>query len=369
YHIPARKPFDGENRCGQCAFYIPLRRHCRMWWLLSQAYGYRNPRWSKDGERPLTTFEIHKMRNSWRVGPHSSACSRFVDKKNDYGRKTFPELCDTCGEVLPETSPEKGRMVVCKNCRTRYFAIRRGRVRVLTSYEHLFRESYQQLAGVDPSSDMKRLIEDKQGSTFTIAEQAMYDDHRKLLSDDPDSEPKTVMLFPGDRMLTIRGRLFVFKRRSIEYVPLGGSTLVDYGRVVGDEQKEVLESAGLKVRSPPGVTSLEGQEAPRVDITPAVREIAESNQDFLRKMAISMAQSAMHATERIITIAKMQEDEIRAAMAKQRTWARRLERAQSRGFLTYEAIIMKEYWNCYYLPIKGALQRSGPRKKARFVRE
>ncbi|MGH9920739.1 MAG: hypothetical protein ACRD6W_17945, partial [Nitrososphaerales archaeon] len=30
---------------------------------------------------------------------------------------------------------------------------------------------------------------------------------------------------------------------------------------------------------------------------------------------------------------------------------------------------MKEYWSCYYLPLRAALQRFGPRKKARFVRE
>lgn len=30
---------------------------------------------------------------------------------------------------------------------------------------------------------------------------------------------------------------------------------------------------------------------------------------------------------------------------------------------------MREYWECYYLPIRAEFQRSGPRKKARFVRE
>ena len=36
YHLPGQLPFDGENRCGQCAFYVPLRRQCRIWWLLNQ---------------------------------------------------------------------------------------------------------------------------------------------------------------------------------------------------------------------------------------------------------------------------------------------------------------------------------------------
>jgi len=37
--------------------------------------------------------------------------------------------------------------------------------------------------------------------------------------------------------------------------------------------------------------------------------------------------------------------------------------------LVYEAMMMKEYWSCYYLALNRTLQRSGPRKKARFVRE
>jgi len=42
----------------------------------------------------------------------------------------------------------------------------------------------------------------------------------------------------------------------------------------------------------------------------------------------------------------------------------------SKGSLpVYEAIIMKEYWSCYHLTLDTVLQRSGPRKKARFVRE
>jgi hypothetical protein len=48
---------------------------------------------------------------------------------------------------------------------------------------------------------------------------------------------------------------------------------------------------------------------------------------------------------------------------------RRLERVPPGKFLVYEAMIMKEYWTCYFLALKAALQRFGPRKKARFVRE
>ncbi len=368
YHLPGQLPFDPENRCGQCAFYVRLRRQCRIWWLLNRAYGSRHPRWERDGERPLSGFEMHKMKNSWRIGPRSSACSRFVDKRNDYARKALPERCDTCGEPLPTP---KSQMVVCGNCRTRYFALRRGRIRVLTSYEHLFKESYRQLAGVDPSSDLKRLIEENQGSANRIVEQAIYDEHRRSISDDPDP-PKTVMLFPGDRMLSREGRLFIFKKRSVESVPLAGSTLVDHGHVVTDEQKGALESAGLTVKSLSETAGSYGREDPQVpkyDIAPAVTEITTSNPEFVRRMAVAMAQSVIHATERISSLAKGLDDEIRVSTAKQRLWLRRLERARPGRFLVCEAIMMKEYWSCYYLPLKGALQWSGPRKKARFVRE
>ena len=48
---------------------------------------------------------------------------------------------------------------------------------------------------------------------------------------------------------------------------------------------------------------------------------------------------------------------------------RRLERVPPGKFLVYEAMIMKEYWACYFLGLNARLQRFGPRKKARFVRE
>jgi hypothetical protein len=107
YHLPGQLPFDPENRCGQCAFYVPLRRQCRVWWLLNRSYGHWNPRWSRDGARPLSGFEIHKMKNAWRIGPHSSACTRFVDKKRDYALKALPESCDICDGELSK-SPAKG---------------------------------------------------------------------------------------------------------------------------------------------------------------------------------------------------------------------------------------------------------------------
>jgi hypothetical protein len=371
YHLPGQLPFDSENRCGQCAFYISLRRQCRIWWLLNQSYGNRHERWSRDGTRPLSGFEIHKMRNSWRIGPHSSACSKFVDKKKDYIRMALPALCDVCHEDLPEMPP-KWSMVICSTCRTRYFNLRRSKVKVLTSYEHEFKTRYHDLAGVDPASDIKRLIEDRQGSAGSIVEQAIFDERRHAGVDDPDSAPKTVMLFPGDRMLAREGRLYVFKRRNVESLPLAGSTIIDHGGVVNEEQRGALESAGTTVRSisrSPNLHDPEGPTPKRYDIAPAVKKVVGEYPEFLRRMTLAMVQSSMHATERIGSLAHMSEDDVRIFTRKQRMYARRLERAPPTRFLVYEALSMKEYWNCYYLVLKGAFQRFGPRKKARYVRE
>jgi hypothetical protein len=371
YHLPGRLPFLSGSRCGQCAFYVPLRRQCRIWWLLNRSYGHSHPRWAREGDHPLSAFETYKMRNSWRIGPHSSACSRFIDKKKDYTRSELPKLCDVCQDELP-AMPLKGSMVVCRSCRTRYFTLKQRKVKVLTSYEHEFEKTYKELAGVEPASDVKRLIEESRGSAPSIVEQAIFDERRRSLTEDPDSVPKTVMLFHGDSMLAREGRLYMFKRRSVESLPLAGSTLVDHGHVVSEEQRGILESAGMTVRSvsePDGPEDQEISRPRRYDIAPAVEKVVASHPEFLRKMTLAMAQSCVNATERIGPIAKVRNEDIQAFTKRQKLWMHRLEHEPPSRFLVYEAAVMREYWDCYYLPIKAAFQRSGPRKKARFVRE
>ena len=174
YHKPGSDEFAQDNRCGQCAFYVPLRRRCRLWWLLGKAFGTYDPRWSKEGAHPLSEFELYKMRNSWRISPHSSACARFTDKKKDHPRKEVPENCEICSEPLPES---KSSLIICRKCRTRYATVKRH-VRVLTAYEHEFERSYRDLAGRDSTSDVTRLEEEKQGSTSRVLERIYYDEHR-----------------------------------------------------------------------------------------------------------------------------------------------------------------------------------------------
>jgi hypothetical protein len=243
---------------------------------------------------------------------------------------------------------------------------------VLTSYEHEFKRRYHELASVDPASDITRLIEERQASTSSIVEQAIYDERRHASADDPDAAPKTVMIFPGDRMLAREGRLYIFKRRSVESLSLAGSTLIDYGGVVNEEQKGLLESAGMTVRSISKLTDLNSLEDPpreRYDIAPAVENVVHAHPEFLRRMALAMAASSIHATERVASLAGLSESDVQAFTRKQRMHMRRLERLSPGRFLVCEAMIMKEYWKCYHLALSTLLQRFGPRKKARFVRE
>jgi hypothetical protein len=232
---------------------------------------------------------------------------------------------------------------------------------VLTGYEHEFKRRYQELAGVEPASDLKRLVEESQGSTASIVEAAIYDKHRHP-DDDLDSEAKTVMVFAGDRMLAKDGRLYVFKRRNVESLPLAGSTLIDQGGVVSEEQRGSLEGAGMTVRSiaKSAEPSDKGPLAKRYDIAPAVERIARDNPEFLRKLALGMAQSAVHATERVGSIAGLAQSDIQTFTRKQAMLMRRLERVPPGKFLVYEAMIMKEYLDLLFSSTQGSAPEVRP---------
>ena len=90
----------------------------------------------------VSRFDVHKMNNSWRIGPHSSACTRFIDKKMDHLRNEFPPECEICGRPLRQRKTR--RMVSCSSCGTKYFAFR-DKVKVLTAYEHEFERLYREI--------------------------------------------------------------------------------------------------------------------------------------------------------------------------------------------------------------------------------
>jgi CRISPR/Cas system-associated endonuclease Cas1 len=356
-------PFDQEHRCGQCAFYASLRRRCRLWWLLDKAFTTYHPRWTKEGAYPLPPFELYKMKNSWRISPHSSACSRFKDKKKDHSRNDIPESCEVCNEALPES---RAQLLVCKNCRTRYVRVKRH-VRIFTAYEHEFERNYREIAGRDSASDITRLEEERLASPERAMEQIHYEAHHP--ASDGEEQPKTLMIYPGDRMLVKDGRLYIFKRRNVESVPLTGTTLID-NDVIDEEQLRSLESAGAKIRKVPGLKSAYFEDPKsRINIAPMVEKVLVESPELARGFAIAMAKSAVHATERIAALPQVPHAEAQSSLAEQRRLLGRLEKSGPNRFLTYEALIMKEYWKCFNLPLRSVFERFGPRKRSRFVRE
>lgn len=152
YHLPGNSPFL-KSRCGQCAFYIPLKRRCRLWWLVNKQDPFFHPRWTAPNSK-VSGFERHKMEFASRIGPHSSACTRFIDKKRDHQRKGLPEVCTVCGVTL--TKAGRNQVTTCGTCGTRYVR-RLGKVRVYTSYKHEFDRYYHEITGGNADQDMQRL--------------------------------------------------------------------------------------------------------------------------------------------------------------------------------------------------------------------
>ena len=56
-------------------------------------------------------------------------------------------------------------------------------------------------------------------------------------------------------------------------------------------------------------------------------------------------------------------------VAEQEKYLARIIETNMAKLLPYEALVMKQYWDCYGLALKRAQQRFGPRKRSRFVAE
>ena len=367
YCLPDHLPFNADSHCGQCAFYNSLRHRCRLWWLLDKSFHSSNPRWGERGEHPLSLFEIHKMKNSWRIGPHSSACLRFLDKKRDYKRKSIPESCDICGQMLP-TGKISETFCRCMNCGSRYFKMRQD-IKVLTGYEHEFRSSYKEIAGREPRADVERLEEEQSESIYRTIERAEYQKRRTEPGTPEKPHSRTLVIFPNDRMLVRDGKLFVLKRRKVEALPLAGTVIVDH-LSIDPEQRETLEKAGVAIKDVPKGDSIRVKDTtPRYDLGPTIGRLVRDNPEFVRGFALAMGKSAIMATRRLAALAKRKGSDIELLQREQVGLLRRLERARQTSFLVYEALIMKRYWKCYDLALRTVSSRFGPRKKSRFVRD
>ncbi len=301
YVLPGKTLFL-ESKCGQCAFYASAKRRCNLWWLANQTTPFYYPRWRQAGSH-VTGFEIHKMRYASRIGPHSSACARFLDKKRDHLRKAIPERCEICGEAIP---PAVKPAVTCHNCTTRYIRSK-GRVRVMTAYEHEFNRIYHEATGGDAKAD--------------------FEEHRRKAKES----------------LRIR----------------------QAGMPVAEDFDDILAEEALEPESePPRVWPTYDQ-----TLQEKVDQLAQVT-DIAKQLSIAMAQSALNATRRIIAFAKLYHGDADPFVAHQERYLGLINGAGQSKLLPYEAQIMKQYWLCYSLALKRTqLVWFGPRKRSRYVME
>jgi hypothetical protein len=302
YVAQGKTPFL-ENGCGQCAFYIPDKRRCSIWWLANQTDPFFHPRWRQAGSR-VTDFEIHKMRYASKIGPHSSACMRFLDRKRDHLRKAIPERCEICREAIPTSKSA----VTCQNCATRYRYIpSKGRVRVMTAYQHEFNRIYHEATGGDAKAD--------------------YEEHRRKVKEN----------------LRLRQAGMVMAE--------------DLGDALAEEAQE-------REPEPPRVWPGYNEE-----LQEEVDRLAQTT-NIAKQLSVAMAQSALNATRRIIAFAEVNHRDAEPIGPRQEKYLALTNGANQSRLLPYEAQIMKQYWLCYGLALKGVPQVwFGPRKRSRYVKE
>lgn len=302
YVLPGKAPFL-ERRCGQCAFYVSVRRRCRLWWLANKRQVFYDPRWKRAGSR-VTEFEIHKMKHASRIGPHSSACLQFLDKKRDHLRKEIPEGCEICGETIPKPQADKPS-TTCQTCNTRYTRWK-GKVKVMTAYEHEFIRVYHEATGGDAKADLEAWVREvKENIRTTHPMIPTTEDFDDVLQEAvPETEPEPPRVWP--------------------------------------QFSQTLQS--------------------NVDRLTLATDIA-------RQLSLAMAQSAFNATRRIAAFSKLFSGNVDPIVAAQERYLTSIGTANPAELLPYEALIMKQYWLCYGLALRNAQQWFGSRKRSRFVRE
>jgi ribosomal protein L37AE/L43A len=298
YFTPGRAPFL-DSRCGQCAFYVSAKRRCRLWWLANKKWVFYDERW-KQPSSTVTRFEIHKMRWASRIGPHASACQRFIDKKRDHNRKHAPERCEICNQSLEPRG--KSFVIECTNCGTKYRLLG-DKVKVQTAYRHEYNRLYHEITGSDATKDLDAWKANVKERLALILEQRTETEDLDLLAEES----------------------------------------------VAEEPPRVWPSFNQELQA-------------KVDRLAATTDIA-------RRLSGAMAQSARNATLRVIEIARLHESSFGRAIVNQEKYIALIDQAGPTQFLTYEALIMKEYWRCYGEALRLAQQWFGPRKKSRFVPE
>ncbi|HEV2225336.1 MAG TPA: hypothetical protein VGR56_00865, partial [Nitrososphaerales archaeon] len=297
YVLPGKAPFL-ERRCGQCAFYASAKRRCNLWWLVNKRRVYFDERWGQPNST-VSRFELHKMKFASTIGPHSSACLRFIDKKRDHFRAAVPEWCEICGTRV---SSRQTKAATCSNCKTKYVR-RNGKVMVQTAYEHQYNRNYGEITGGEAKADLgiwkskiKEDLHDKRAMFgFEDSDEALAEESTEL-------EPEPPKIWPA------------------------------YSQALQDGVDELVKST-----------------------------------DIARRFSIAMARSALVATRRIVEFGRIYRGNADPLMAQQEKYFALLDSVSQAKLLPYEALVMKQYWLCYGLALRGVLQWVGPRKRSRFV--
>lgn len=297
YMLAGKAPFL-EQRCGQCAFYSPAKRRCNLWWLANNRH--RHVEVMSSWPAAVSSYELHKMKHAYHVGPHSSACLWFLKKKRDHLRDTAPKRCEICRHAL---SSESGRsLLTCRNCRTSYFRLQK-KVRVQIAYIHEFNRIYRQVTGGDAEADL----------------------------------------------VVLKG---MAREKALDQQSMHGLGEID--DVLAEERIEP-EPEPERAHSHFDQTLQEKLDG-----------LAQST-DIAKQLSIAMAKSATNATRRAVALAKVPLELSGPLIAKQDRYLALIARANRSHLLPYEALVMKEYWECFRLALKPALQWLGPRKRSRFV--
>ncbi len=301
YALPGKTPFL-EQRCGQCAFYSPAKRRCNLWWLANNRQRYIGA--MSSWPALVSSFELHKMKHAFHVGPHSTACLRFLKKKRDHLRDAIPKRCEICRRALPQAAASL--FVTCRNCSTSYLRFQKKvdrKVRVQTAYAHEFNRIYHQVTGGEAKSDLAALK--------GIAKEKAQD------------------------------------QRSMHGL---------------DEVDDILAEERIELEPEPERAHSHFDQA----LQESVDNLAQST-DIAKQLSIAMARSSINATRSVAALTKVPLGLSGPLIAKQERYLTLIAKADQSHLLSYEALVMKQYWECFRLALKPALQWLGPRKRSRFV--
>lgn len=299
YSLAEKAPFL-EDRCGQCAFYVSVGRKCRLWWLVNKKRVFFDDKWKEAGS-PVTRFEIHKMKYASKIGPHSSACQRFIDKKRDHFRKAVPDKCEICEEVVKHKQGSSS--TTCPNCKTRYVRFR-DKVKVMTAYNHEYDRFYRAITGGDAEADLEAWKKEMRTSLPHILRQRSEVEDIDVLAEEAESREEPPRVWP------------------------------QFDQTLQEKVDKLTKTS-----------------------------------DIARILSFAMARSARNATQRIVTAADLYAGDVGQAIAIQEKYLAQIAAANPTKLLAYEALVMREYWRCYALALRGVQQWFGPRKRSRFVPE